>query len=54
MKDKYFPHCLKKGTSGQRILDLKMEDILEDEKQEDKRGSMEDILLEEFHNWIST
>ena len=45
----YIPRCLKKGTSGQPILNLKMEYILEDEKQNGgfggQSGSMEDIPL---------
>ena len=48
MEDTYFPPCLKKGTSEQPILNLKMEAILEDNKQNGgfggQSGSMEDIL----------
>jgi hypothetical protein len=53
MEDTYFPHCLKKGTSGQPILNLKMENILEDNNQNGgfggQSGPMENILLNGEH-----
>ena len=53
MENTYFPHCLKKGTSGQPILNLKMENILEDNNQNGgfggQSGPMENILLNGEH-----